>query len=190
MALGRFTLRQSSEGALQQRHDVISREVTTQHQSHVASHIVSAEKVLHVRKARILQVLGAANDRILVGMPLEGSPYNPFHSTRYHVVGSTVLLFIHRFQLPLEQAEHGIDHTLRVQFTPLFEELRCERVMILRHVPRCRGVQRRATIFRDESVELVGNGIVCRPLTQPTDVALYGQPFLGIPCLRQFIVFH
>ena len=80
-------------------------------------------------------------------MPLEGCFYNSLCSTCYDVVGSTVFLFIDGFQFPLEQAEHRIDHALRVQFTPLLKELGREGVMILCHVPRCEGIQRRTAIF-------------------------------------------
>ena len=67
-------------------------------------------------------------------MTLEGSLHHVLISTGYHVVGGTVLLLVHRFQLTLEQAEYGVDHALGVQFAPLFQKLRRKGVMVFCHV--------------------------------------------------------
>ena len=122
-------------------------------------------------------------------MTLEGLRHHPLHGSRDEVVGGAVLLFVHRLQFALEQPEHGVQHPLRVEPAPLFQELRCECVVILRHVVRCRGVQPRTAVSGDESVEFVGNGVVGCPLAQSADVLLQCQSPCCVLGLRQLIVF-
>ena len=185
---GVWRVRQSPECPLQQRFDALCREVATEHQPHVVGHIVAAEEILHVLQPRVLQVLRAADDGILVGMSLEGLRHHPLHGSRDEVVGGAVLLFVHRLQFALEQPEHGVQHPLRVEPAPLFQELRCERVVILRHVVRCRGVQPRTAVSGDEPVKLVGDGVVRRPLAQSADVLLKCQSPCCVLGLRQLVV--
>ena len=123
-------------------------------------------------------------------MALEGRLHHVLKGACNHIVRSAVLLLIDGFQLTLEQAEHGVNHTLRVQFAPLLQKLWRERVVILRAVPRRRGIQTGASVLRYEPFELVGNGVVGSPLAQSADVMLDGQPLTVILCLRQFVVFH
>ena len=121
-------------------------------------------------------------------MTLEGGRHHVLHGSRQHVVGSAVLLLVDRLQLTLEQAEHGVEHALRVQPAPLLEELRRKGVVIFRAVPRRRGVQAGAAVLRYQTVELVGYGVVGSPLAQPADVVLNLQPPGGVLRQRQFVV--
>ena len=77
-----------------------------------------------------------------------------------HRVAIHVLLLVHRLQLALEQAEHGINQALAINLGPLLDVLRRECVEIKRIIIRRTGIEPRTPVARDQAVELVGNDVL------------------------------
>ena len=123
--------RDTAERALEKRLDRRGVDVAGQNQAHVIAHVVLMEKVHHLAQARVLQVLGAADDLERVGVAVGEDAYH-LHERGFHgVVGCTVLLLVDRLKLALEEAEDRVNHAVAVEFAPLSNVLRGEGVEII-----------------------------------------------------------
>ena len=172
LANGLHALRNAPERALQQRHDAVGLEVAAEDDSHVRAHVILLVEAFHVRQLGVLQVLGASDDRIGIGLRAEKLLEHRLAQRGCHVVARPVLLLVDGLQLTLEHAEHGIDESVAVQLAPLLHVLRREHVVIESEVVRRSSVQSTTAITRDEGVELVGDGKFASLLAQSVDVLL------------------
>ena len=175
--LGRLAAADAPEGALQQRLEPILVEVSAEDQAHVAADIVFVEEGHHLAQTGILQVLGAAYDLVRVGIAAAELLDHLEERGLHRVVRAAVLLLVHRLQFALEETEYGIDHTVAVQFCPLLDVLRGERIVIVGVVVGGRGVEARAAEAGYEAVELVGDGVFGGLLAQAPYLLLDALPF-------------
>ena len=186
--LGRLAAADAPEGALQQRLEPLLVEVSAQDQAHVASYIVLVEEVHHLAQAGVLEVLGAAYDLVRIGIAAAELLDHLEERGLHRVVRAAVLLLVHRLQFALEQTEHGIDHTVAVQFGPLLDVLRGERIVIVSVVVGGRGVEARAAEAGDQAVELVRDGVFGGLLAQPAYLLLDILPLPFVSGAREPVV--
>ena len=167
------TSRDAAKGGVEQGGQTVGLQVATQNEAHVASHVVVVIETVHVAEARIFEVLGRTKDWIGVGGAVKGVAHDAVEGAGEQVVGRAVLLLVHRFQFALEQSEHRVYQSLAVERCPLRQVLWRKRIIIIGIVVGSGSVEASTTIARYKIVEVVGDGILGRVLTELVDVALY-----------------
>ena len=182
------TTRDARESLLDNREGRLNLKITAENQTHVRGDIIRLEETAHGLEARILQVLGTADDGVCVGMILEITLLQTLDGETADVIAIHVLLLIDCLQLALEEAEDGIEEAFAVDFRPLAHVLGREDVVVRSEVGRGPGVQLRPPVAGDEAVELVGNDELGSLDAESVDFCLDVRAELGVVGLAQFVV--
>ena len=142
-------------------HHGIGLKVTRKADDDIARNVPLVKVVLNVDERRVLEVLlGTDGSLSAVGVGGEEHSRQGFEFLRHIACHAHVLLLIDGFEFGVEETEHGVLETLRLDFCPVLHLVRWDVFGVACHVVRCKSIRSVGTNHGHHLVILVGDGIL------------------------------
>ena len=163
-------------------------DVATDEDAHVVGHVVGVEVILDIDQGRVLQVLGVADSGLLaIGVLLVQQAPHGVVGDAVTVVQALVLLFVHGFQLGVEQPEDRVDEAAGLDGGPLLQSVGRQADLVDGFFMPGVGVQIRGPHGVVELVHLVGDGVLGRQLGHAVDLGIDRSTGGGV-CLVEVLL--
>ena len=142
-------------------HHGIGLKVTRKADDDIARYVPLVKVVLNVDERRVLEVLlGTDGSLSAVGVGGEEHSRQGFEFLRHVACHTHVLLLVDGFEFGVEETEHGVLETLRLDFSPVLDLVRRDVLGVACHVVRCKSIRSVGTDHGHHLVILVGDGIL------------------------------